>query len=256
MGEGQALPTGIAPVQMLRALDMFFWWEQQIPQPVWSSSTRSRHVIPLEVHTCQTTYCVSLSIPLTTLLAAIWHLLLLWKQPASKHITQHCKQTSETHTSCQCLGFFSLSCNVFYSSFALSPCTPQLHPPQGEHQAGTRLQWSSSLQRRLPAKRLVLPRSWPGDRALQINLDWNHCVNPNSTSSLSAASPWHQSVCMSWSLQHGTSRHRHLVRKPWGSLGCWATLGVSVRVVQACAASPSRFLSGKVTDVQTCRALR
>lgn len=70
-----------------------FWREQQISQPVWSCSTRWRHVISLEAHTCQTTYCVSLSVPLTTLLAAIWQLLLLWKQPASKHITSHCKQT-------------------------------------------------------------------------------------------------------------------------------------------------------------------
>lgn len=117
------------------------------PQPAWSSNTCLRHVILLQAHTCQTTYCVSLGILLTTLLAAIWHLLLLWKQPASKHITQHCKQTYETHTSCQCLSYFSLGPAVTLQCLGFPLCF-------GPHSmdAGTCQWWSSPLPLRHPAE--------------------------------------------------------------------------------------------------------
>lgn len=56
---------------------------------------------------------------------------------------------------------------MFYSPFALSPRTLQLHPLQGEHLAGTRLRGSSPLPWRHPAEGLAHHRSWSGDCVLQ-----------------------------------------------------------------------------------------
>lgn len=122
---------------------------------------------PPEAHTRQTPDCVFPSTPLATLLAAIWHLLSLWKQPASKHETALRTGTRNPHRfagpclllfqACSCFG------NVFCSPFA-RPLHPSPPPPSRRTLLGTRLRWGLLWPRRDPAKGLPPP---PGDHVLQ-----------------------------------------------------------------------------------------